>query len=253
MIGFVICGVEHSGTTLVSDLFRQVPGIDAGFEVGVLLADTPRAFPALSVHAEITRWGWGLDEAALEACCNTDDFLEFYRRLQAASVVIWRDTHTIFDKTPRYLADLGACMRKLRVPFFVTFKDPRAIVYSDWRNSGAPEFFAWFADYAPVKVAYVRTMYAEYQRAMEVRDPLFCPIRLEELCVDTRRTCERMYAHVGCAFSPAYMVLRGVRYENTRFNAVSAGVPFEYYAHFDAAVQAEIARVFGELGDWFYE
>ena len=123
MIRFVICGPEHSGTTLVSDLFRQVPGVDAGFEVGVLLASSPRCFPDLAVHAEITRWGWGVDEAALAQCCDTDDFAVFYERLEAASTVLRPGTQTVFDKTPRYLAALEACMAKLAVPFFLVFKD----------------------------------------------------------------------------------------------------------------------------------
>ena len=33
-IDFLVCGVEHSGTTLVSDLFRQIPHCESGFEVG---------------------------------------------------------------------------------------------------------------------------------------------------------------------------------------------------------------------------
>lgn len=28
----VICGLEHTGTTLISELFRQIPHIDSGFE-----------------------------------------------------------------------------------------------------------------------------------------------------------------------------------------------------------------------------
>ena len=48
MLRFIICGPEHSGTTLISDIFRQVPGLDSGFEVGVLLADTPVSSRLLS-------------------------------------------------------------------------------------------------------------------------------------------------------------------------------------------------------------
>ena len=44
MLAFVICGVEHSGTTLISEIFRQVPMLDSGFETGVLLSETPSQF-----------------------------------------------------------------------------------------------------------------------------------------------------------------------------------------------------------------
>ncbi len=252
MIGFVICGPEHSGTTLVSDLFRQVPGIDAGFEVGVLLAATPRAFPAMQVHAEITRWGWGIDQAALEQCCDTDDHATFYARLQAASTVLRPGTRTVFDKTPRYLAELQACMARVAAPVFVVFKDPRAIVHSDWRKAGRPPFQAWFEAYAPDKRGYLLALYAQYQRVKQVRDPRVCPVRLEALCLEARRTCERMYAHVGVAFDPAFMVLHGVRYENTRHGSISAGEPFGYLAGFSVAERACIVHAFGGLDDWFY-
>ncbi len=252
LIRFVICGPEHSGTTLVSDLFRQVPGIDAGFEVGVLLAPSPRSFPELAVHAEITRWGWGVDAAALDACCDTDDFAQFYDRLHAASTVLKPGTHTIFDKTPRYLSRLADCMGKLPVPFLVVFKDPRALVCSDWRKAGAPPFSPWFEAYAPNKLDYLRTSYASYRAAVDTADPRVCPIRLETLCLDTRRTCERVYAVAGCTFDPAYMVLAGVRYENTRQGSICAGIPFEYTARFSKSEQAVIATTFVELNDWFY-
>ena len=252
MIRFAICGPEHSGTTLVSDLFRQVPGVDAGFEVGVLLAASPRGFPALAVHAEITCWGWGVDAATLARCCDTDDFAVFYDRLEAASTVLRPGTRTVFDKTPRYLAALQGCMAKLAVPFFIVFKDPRAIVHSDWRKAGRPGFDAWFAAYAPDKLGYLRHLYAQYRLAAEPADPRVCLLRLEDLSLDARRCCERMYAHVGYAFDPAYMVLQGVRYENTRHGAISAGEPFAYLASFNEAERRRVTTVFAELDDWFY-
>ncbi len=250
MIRFVICGPEHSGTTLVSDLFRQVPGVDAGFEVGVLLAQSPRAFPAMAVHAEITRWGWGVDDAALARCCDTDDFAVFYARLEAAATVLRPGTHTVFDKTPRYLSALQSCMAKTAVPFFIVFKDPRAIVHSDWRKAGRPPFGAWFDAYAPDKLGYLRHLYGQYRAARQ--DSRVCLVRLEELGLDARRCCERLYAHVGYCFEPAYMVLQGVRYENTRHGAISAGEPFAYLASFSEAERGLIARCFAELDDWFY-
>ena len=253
MIGFVICGPEHSGTTLVSDLFRQVPGVDAGFEVGVLLADTPRAFPALAVHAEITRWGWGVDAAALARCCDTHDFRTFYARLEAAATVLRPGTHTVFDKTPRYLAALDTCMAKLAVPFFVVFKDPRAIVHSDWRKAGRPAFGAWFDAYAPDKLGYLHHLYTQYRGAAVRADPRICLVRLEELSLDARRCCERVYAHAGYAFDPTYMVLQGVRYENTRHGAISAGEPFGYRVSWNATERRRVATVFAALDEWFYE
>jgi hypothetical protein len=248
----IICGPEHSGTTLISDLLRQVPGIDAGFEVGVLLAQTPRAFPDMPPFADITLWGWGIDRDTLIACCATDDFSQFYTRLAAASTVLRPGTRWIFDKTPRYLTELQACMNKSEAPFVVVVKDPRALVHSDYLKAGEPDFETWFDAYAPEKIGYLRTHYANYQQARDQADPRICLLRLEDICLDARRTCERLYAHVGCAFDPAYMILQGVRYENTRHGAISAAIPFRYRTRFNVAQQQRIAVTFAEFDAWFY-
>ncbi len=252
MLGFIICGPEHSGTTLVSDLLRQLPGVDAGFEVGVLLADTPRTFPALCVHAEITQWGWGIGEAALHYCCDTDDFAAFYARLHSCATILQPGTHTIFDKTPRYLAELSTCMAKVTAPIFLVFKDPRAIVHSDWCRAGRPAYEAWFDAYAPDKLGYLQVLYAQYSQAVQAADPRLCVIRLEDLCLDARRSCERLYAHVGHAFDPTYMVLRNLRYENTRHGGIAAGEPFTYRTDLDVAATSRIQQIFRDLEDWFY-
>jgi hypothetical protein len=233
-------------------LFRQVPVVDAGFEAGVLLASTPRAFPAMTIHAEITRWGWGIDEACLAECCDTDSFAVFYERLQLASTILKPGTRIIFDKTPRYLTELPSCMAKSGVPFVVVFKDPRALVCSDWRKAGCPPFEPWFDAYSPDKIAYLRTHYAGYLHALGQSDRLVCRIRMEDLCLDTRRTCERLYAHVGFRFEPSYMLLKSVRYVNTRLGAVSAGVPFEYTALLEPALIARVVREFSMFENWFY-
>ena len=253
LISFAVTGLEHSGTTLISDLFRQAPGVDAGFEVGVLLAASPREFPALDVHTEIVRWGWGVDPATLDHCCDTDDFATFYERLFAAATVLKPGTTRIFDKTPRYLLELDTCMQKVDVPFIVAFKDPRASVFSDWRRAGAPNFLPWFYAYARAKLTYTASMYAHYCRVRDTRDPRICLVRLEDLCAHTHDTCARMWAHVGLDYNPAYATIACSRYENTRPGGVSADVAFEYRTHFDAPTQAYIARVFRAFDDWFYD
>lgn len=247
MLGFVICGLEHSGTTVVSDLFRQICGISAGFEVGVLLAGTPREFPSFTVQAEITKKTWGLDEAQFEKCCDTDDFGMFYMRLQTASTVLKPGTRTVFDKTPRYLSCLRACMSKVDVPFIVIQKDPRASVYSDWRRAGSPPMIGWYESYAPDKIGYLRLLYAEYTATHT--DPRVCRVRLEDLCLDTRRTCERMFAHAGYDFDLAYLALFGTRDEGTRHAALSSGIPLEFRRDFGRPVTAVLERDFGEFKD----
>ena len=251
MLGFVICGPEHSGTTVVSDVFRQLPGVSAGFEVGVLLAASPRQFPAYTANADITRLGWGITDAEFLFCCDTDEFSEFYSRLQSVSTVLKPGTHTVFDKTPRYLSCLRDCLHKTSVPFVVVQKDPRATVYSDWRRAGMPPMIGWYETYAPDKIGYLRVLYEEY--AATRSNPRIFHVSLERLCLDTRRACEAMFGHVGYDFDLAYLALFGTRDAGTRHAALSSGIPVEYRRDFGRPVTAVLERDFAEFQDWFYD
>ncbi len=253
MASFLICGLEHSGTTMVSELFRQVKGLDSGFEVGVLLCDSPRGLPWLKPYDDIMLWGWGIDRAALGRCCDTHDFRVFYDRLRQETSVLKPDTCAIFDKTPRYAASLTACLAKHDVAAIMIYKDPRASVYSDFKASGANSFTAWFSAYRAEKLGYMRLHYAQFQRASRGRDTRVFTVRLEDICLDTRRSCEAMFAHVGQVFHPAYAALPTIRYANTRLGSISAGIPFDYVTAFSPAEKSMIKDGFAEFSDWFYD
>jgi hypothetical protein len=253
MTGFVICGLEHSGTTVVAELLRQVHGVDAGFEIGVLLGASPRVFPTLQPYAAHVRRDWGVSEATLEHCCDTDDFAAFYSRLQRAATTLRPGTHTIFDKTPRYLATLDHCLARTTAPFIVVFKDPRSTVHSDYKNMWMPDFDSWLDEYAPAKLGYMRQHYAQYKRAREKADPRVLFVRLEELCLDPRGVCTRMFAHVGLHFHLAHLAFGANRYEKTHARSITAGGPFEYLSGMGIVRCRRIARVFAEFDEWFFE
>lgn len=251
---FVICGMEHSGTTLVSDLFRQVPGLDSGFEVGVLMCARPAEFTQLTPFAPNMLKGWGISQEALEQCCMAADHAEFYRRLKQASTIISPETTGIFDKTPRYIADLEQCMARCDVPFIITHKDPRAMVASDYKRAKSSDFDSWYEEYMPAKRRYTRTSYGQWLAARE--DPRragrIASVGLEELTLNARVSMERIFAHVGHEFQLEYAVMDKLRYANTRGNTISADIVFEYMRALTKPQQARICSDFAEMEDWFY-
>ncbi|MEL6789577.1 MAG: hypothetical protein AAGL18_08310 [Pseudomonadota bacterium] len=250
-IEFVICGLEHSGTTLISDLFRQIDGLDAGFEAGVLLAEKPGDFETLEPFATIIKESWNIDEAAFARCCAATTHSAFYKQLKVESADFLGDNTKIFDKTPRYLSRLDDCLTRTDVPFIASFKDPRAIVHSDFRRAKTDDFFGWYKDYMPKKRHYLRTCYRQYKNAREHQPRVFF-ISLEALALDARNSMDAMFAHVGQNFSLDYVLLNGLRYANTRSNAVSIPIAFSYLADFDDQHTDSIEKDFGELEDWFY-
>lgn len=247
---FLICGLEHTGTTLISDLFRQVPGLDSGFECGALLRATPAEFANLQPFANNMLKGWGITPEALARCCAAPDFATFYARLQAAATVLDPGTQEIFDKTPRYLSQMSQVLTRCDCPAVVSYKDPRAIVCSDFKRAKTSDFNAWYDGYRRGKMRYVDVCYAEF---MAHRDhPRITTVGLEELAMNARATMERMFAHVGLEFQLSYAIIDTLRYANTKNRTVSADIAFEYKGKLNAAAQARILEDFGQYEAWVY-
>ena len=152
----VITGLERSGTTLLSTLIKQDPRLDAGFECGFLLAETPRDFVHIQpwydwMKEPVTQHQWGLSETQLQKICSSPTWTEAYRRLLRLSPV-FRDgvAKQVCDKTPRYLRSLDMILDKLPsfVPCLVIEKD----IENLWRSHkkrGMPldEFIRNFTQY----------------------------------------------------------------------------------------------------------
>ena len=247
----IICGLEHSGTTLVSELFRQVPGLDSGFECGVLLDATPSAFLENRVFAQQMLKGWGLTQPGLAAICAAPDFDGFYAALLSRASGLKPDTTHIFDKTPRYLWALDAVMARSDAPVIITHKDPRAMVASDFRRAGDVAFDAWYDSYLPRKHSYVSTCYAQFLR--NKTDLRVCSIALEDTVFATRATLERMFAHVAMPFDLRYALFGQARFANVKARAPSADVAFQYLRELPAHALPLIARDFAEFDQWFYD
>lgn len=248
MLKFVICGVEHSGTTLLSDLFRQVPGIYSGFEVGVLLCPSPKEFEGFDPFFTNMLAGWRITEAGLVEACHSETYDDFYAKVQELSPLIPSTTSNIFDKTPRYLSCLGDCLNRTDVPFIASFKDPRSKVFSDFTrtNKSNYDFDTWYSAYVGPGRRYLKTCYEAYQNARVHSEDRVALLSLESLCTDVRATCERVFRHVGIEFNIQYLLLPSQ-------NSVSARVPFVYKEHLTKAQQQRIVDDFAECSDWFYE
>ncbi len=249
-LGFVICGVEHSGTTLVSDLFRQVQGVGSGFETGILLADTPADFAAVETHYRWFGDSWGLNGDDVAVLCAAPHFAAFYDGLAARARILPAGTRMIFDKTPRYLVALKECLGRVQAPFIATYKDPRAQLHSDWVRAGRPEVMAWLDGVTEEKHGYMMALYEQYQMHRMERRVLFCA--LEALCLRTARTCTAMFEHVGLEFHPRYLDLRNLRYANTKGGSISAAIPFAYWHEWPAEVIRQVEARFSGLDEWFY-
>lgn len=259
VLKFVICGLEHSGTTLLSDIFRQVPELDSGFEGGVLLGESPKEFPTIQPFYQNMLEGWQITEEHLAAICNTSSFSEFYSGLEQKSQVLKPKTKNIFDKTPRYFARIFECYNKIEVPFIATYKDPRSLVFSDFKRTGKGQnFTAWYEQYKQPKLRYLESIYKKSycpwknQFKENKLSKILC-ISLEEICLNTRQTMDLLFSHVGIEFKLEYLLLKNLRYSHTRQPEISSRIPFEYLNAFNKEQQKIIENDFSVMEDWFYQ
>lgn len=250
---FVICGVEHSATTTLSDVFREVPDYDSGFEVGVLLCDTPNKFRKLEPFISNIKAGWGLVDHDLDYLCDTTTYAEFYTRLLERSTLV-NKTAKFFDKTPRYFSQLPVCMERVDVPFIVTYKDPRAIVLSDYQRSSVDDFEDWFENYKEKKNNYLKLLYKNMQiiknDAVLSKRAIF--VSMENFCVNTAATLKEVFSHCNIPFTFKYIFLDKVRFKNTRGHFIDSRMPFYYLNAFNSKQIRIIEKHFSELADWFY-
>jgi hypothetical protein len=252
-LDFIICGLEHSGTTLASDLFRQVPRCDSGFECGVLLCGTPREFPNKQPFYRNMLAGWKISEADLGAACATDSFSQFYDSVfKNAGVFEGESLDIRFEKTPRYITNLTAITAITEAPVIAMIKDPRAIAWSDFQRSkrDIEDIDNWYEEWMPPKKRYMELAYHGYLHAWKNTHCLVT--RLEDLCLNTRNTFEQMFEHVGLRPSLEYLNIRDSRYPNTHGKSISISTAVQHLAILPQRVQERVRQDFGHLDRWFY-
>jgi hypothetical protein len=252
-LNFIITGLEHSGTTLASELFRQVPGCDSGFECGVLLGETPREFPLNTEFYANMPDGWLISRDDLALACDNDSFAEFYDSLYRYSGLFGDAMPSIrFDKTPRYIVNLEKISRISQIPILVMMKDPRAIIWSDFQRSKCPieNIMEWYASWMPAKLQYMETAYRSYLYAWQNDQCLV--VRLEDLCLNMHAILQLMFAHVGLTFSLDYLYIRQRRYPESRGNFISVSEAFSYRESLPQEIQSRVLGDFGHLDRWFY-
>lgn len=248
---FIVCGLEHTGTTLVSELFRQVPTLDSGFECGVLMNDTPANFLDFKPYSTNMLEGWGITQEQFQFCCQQSSFASFYEKLLTFSTKLAENTTELFDKTPRYLVELDQVLRRGKVPAIITYKDPRAIVCSDYKRSNAQNFDAWFDEYLEPKHLYMQDAYNQY--ISHTQDRRIISIGLEALAMNARSTMEEMFSHVDKKFKLEYAVISDIKYDNVRGNVVSADIVFEFRRIFTQKQLIKIEKEFSYFDLWFYK
>jgi Sulfotransferase family len=201
----IVCGIKHSGTTVLLDMLRAHPQVFAPFELGLMLADgTDR--DSLDKWAKqhplpwsILRRRYGLDVAALQAMGADGSWLALYEHIFAHMLkvdkVVGRDI--LVDKKPEYTRVLLSHVYP-RLPdtaAIIIYRDPRA-VYCSWvkrapRRSQIKTFVFYYTKFLRNAVA-----------VMAAAKPAML-MKFESLVLFPERQMQQVAQFLGLHYDPA--------------------------------------------------
>jgi len=253
-LSFLICGLEHSGTTMASDLFREHPEVESGFECGVLLCEKPSDFLTFTPFRNHMAVGWGINEEDLTYACKASSFDGFYENLfERSSIIQAKKPKFVFDKTPRYITQLATVQTRLDLTAIVLIKDPRSLALSDFKRSGTKieEIDDWYERWKHPKLLYMRSAYKGYLHAWE--SDRCKVVRLEDICFNAKDTVQSMFEFVKLEFNCEYLDLRSKRFGNTSGSSISVNSCMQFMTALPKHIQSKIKSDFSEFERWFYE
>jgi len=140
----VITGIEHSGTTLLSEIVKSHSNISGGFECGIFLGNLA-TFGRVKPFSDWLKEGdlhFGLPSSYLQAVASMTyaqavQYINTHKGTKDDSVrqVAIRSGSMYVDKTPRYVYDLPDILAKIHsaggaVPVFVILKQFDDIIES---------------------------------------------------------------------------------------------------------------------------
>ena len=251
---FIIAGYEHSGTTMLSEIFRQVPHLDSGFECGFLLTRKPQDFIGFEPFYGHLSSGWGLSEVALNQICDSADWGVAYQRLLDHSTKVADDTTSLFDKTPRYLQKIDTILDTYEnLKSIILVRDFRSLIYSTFKRSNQ-EIEEWMEHSYPKSVRFMNKYIDAHQRLIAspngTRSYL---LRYEDLCLNTRTACEGVFEFLGMECSDSYLEFPDPKFSNVYGTGVDKQYVFQFHDAFDDSIQERIRKDFDRRKDWFFD
>ena len=248
----LVCGYERGGTSLIAEVLRQQPDLDAGFEGGLLLGRRPGDFPTLEPYCTNLKRGWGLTDEGLAWVCSAPSWEEAYGRLRDVASRIERKGVQLLDKTPAYMEALPAVLGRLPgVACVVLVRDPRAVLWS-WARRSDTDPVRWVRTHLVAACRrYLR--YADgARRAMAGAEAgRILLVQYEAFCWLPRRGVDRLFTFLGLDAPPD-----GLRFVPAFPNVYGEGISREhihaYREHLPPALSRRILRRTGRCRAWHW-
>ncbi len=250
----LVCGYERGGTTLLSEILRQHPELDSGFECGFLLVEKISDFPLLEPYSTIVKRSWKLTDNSLNQICQADSCFDVYKRLVKRSSILETKSGWMFDKTPKYMQVLSSVLGKVPgIPCIVIVRDPRAVLWS-WAKRAKLTRKKWIENRLERSCERYLSYARGYKKAMmDGFNRQILLVRYEELCINPVTEAEKFFNFLGLDFDQSYLSFdAGTRFYNVRGDGISAQYLSDYKNNFSEYTCQKIMDLTEEAKEWFW-
>jgi|GEM_PF-2378211 len=249
----VLCGFEHSGTTMLSEMLRQHPKLDSGFEGGFLLNENARDFLTCEPFYTNLKGGWGVNDEDLRYICAVDTWGELYARLREKAGVIKDKNTWIFDKTPRYMQVLPQVLERVPgVPCIVIVRDFRSVLWSSYKRTGLT-IDEWYKKTFKLTCNHTLSYCRGWKEAMEKGyGERILLIQYEDLCVNKDKEAKKIFDFLELEFEESYLSFEERRYAHVKESQVSTKYLTEYKGNLPEEICQEAIKVTEEYKDWLW-
>ncbi|KAA3614972.1 MAG: hypothetical protein D8M58_11000 [Calditrichaeota bacterium] len=195
----LMTGMEHSGTTYLSNLLKCHPKIAGGFEGGMLLANSPNEFPGIEPFYKWTLKKppvqWGLNQEQLDNICKSKTWADMYSSIKNYSPLFDND-QLILDKTPAYMPVLDSVMEKINSKCIVIFKNS-LYQYTSYKKRNIS-----INDYLGRYLSYLKGFLAAYNK---YHDRLFI-LNHNSLGQNQQKIIHGIISFLGLEYDPEYFL-----------------------------------------------
>ncbi len=202
ILACIVCGAEHSGTTIVKEILQHHSQLDSGVEYGLLVNPTLPEYKTSKenrIFYERYPKTWGLSYEDIDQIIAAPSLEEAYRLTKKLSHVSNDETVRLIDKTPKYVYLLEKHIFSLieDVPVIVMKRDPRNFAGSYMgRRDLAADFTC-----VTYNSAYEKFLDESYQQQYGDRYRMF---QFEDFLANPAESLAEMLDYIGLPFEDSF-------------------------------------------------